>query len=516
MSTEIELKLRLPPDGVARLQHNSLLKSLSISNPVTLKLYSIYYDTSSFDLRHSGIAFRLRREGKRWMQTIKGGGSAIAGLHQRDEWDAPVLKAQPDFTKISNPHLIRLVSAANLRERLRPLFTTEFNRSSRLLRLADGTEAEFCLDRGKIVVGDASAPLCEIELELKSGSSALLFQLALDLLHAIPFRLENVSKAERGYALASGREFPPLKATPVQLVAGMSVAEAFRTISWNCLGHLHSNEAGMLEGQNIEYLHQMRVALRRLRSAMIIFSRASSKTAFTPMTQELKWLAGQLGPARDWDVFVTETLVTICADFADHAGMFRLREKCEQLRSHHNAAARNVVESRRYTESVLKLGAWLSSEQWIVQSDRPASDDLARTGYGAPVKEFAGILLARRHRQLKKHGKKMENSGTPELHALRILAKKQRYAAEFFAGLYPHKGARRYIQSLSILQDILGVMNDTTVAEELLSEVPIAKDGSGEHEAAGIVRGWGASMAWMKKRELGRAWARFDGNNPFW
>lgn len=516
MSTEIELKLRLPPGCVARLQRNSLLKSLSISSPVTRKLYSVYYDTSSFDLRHSRIAFRLRREGKRWTQTIKGGGSAIAGLHQHDEWDAPVLKAQPDFTKISNPGLIRLVSTANLREQLRPLFITEFNRSSRMLRLADGTEVEFCLDRGKIVAGDASAPLCEVELELKSGNPALLFQLALDLVHAIPLRLENVSKAERGYALASGCKFPPLKATPVQLIAGMSVAEAFRTISWNCLGHLHSNEAGMLEGQNTEYLHQMRVALRRQRSALSIFSRMSSKTAFTPMVQELKWLAGQLGPARDWDVFVTETLITVYADFADHTGMFRLREKCEQLRSHHNDAARNVVESERYTESMLKLGAWLSSEQWIVQPDRPASDNLGRTGYEAPVKEFAGILLARRHRQLKKNGRKIRNLGAPELHALRVLAKKQRYAAEFFAGLYPHKEARRYIQSLSILQEILGVMNDTSIAEELLSEVPIAKDRSDEYEAVGIVRGWSASMAWMKKRELAKAWARFDENNPFW
>ncbi|MGH8685808.1 MAG: CHAD domain-containing protein, partial [Nitrosospira sp.] len=145
-----------------------------------------------------------------------------------------------------------------------------------------------------------------------------------------------------------------------------------------------------------------------------------------------------------------------------------------------------------------------------------ASDDLARPGYGTPVKEFAGILLARRHRQLKKYGKKRMNFSAPELHALRILAKKQRYATEFFAALYPHREAKRYIQSLSALQDILGVMNDATIAEGLLSEVPIARDRSDEHEAVGIIRGWGASMALVKKRELDRVWRRFDKNNPFW
>lgn len=516
MPTEIELKLRLPPDCVARLQRNPLLKSLSISSPVTRKLYSVYYDTSNFDLRRSGIAFRLRREGKRWVQTVKGGGSAIAGLHQRDEWDAPILKAQPDFTKISNPDLLKLIGTANLREQLRPLFITEFNRSIRILRLVDGTEAEFCLDRGEIIAGNASAPLCEVELELKSGSPVPLFQLALDLLQVIPLRLENVSKAERGYALASGYKSPPQKARPVQLVAGMSVSEAFRATSWNCLGHLHSNEAGMLEGNDIEYLHQMRVALRRQRSALSIFSAAFSKAVFTPMAQELKWLAGQLGPARDWDVFVAETLIAICADFAGHPGMFRLRKKCEQLRSHHNDAACNAVESMHYVELMLKLSAWLSAEPWGAQSDSLASDDLARAGYGTPVKEFAGILLARRHRQLKKYGKKRMNFSVPELHALRILAKKQRYATEFFAALYPHREAKRYIQSLSALQDILGVMNDATIAEGLLSEVPITRDRSDEHEAVGIIRGWGASMALVKKRELDRAWRRFDKNNPFW
>lgn len=516
MPTEIELKLRLPPDAIARLQHNSLLRSLSLSNSVTRKLYSIYYDTPDFDLRRNGVAFRLRREGKRWMQSIKGGGGVATGLHQRDEWEAPVLKAQPDFTKISDPSLVRLFSPTSLREQLQPLFTTVFNRSTRTLRLSDGSEAEFCLDRGEIIAGDASAPICEIELELKSGSPLPLFQLAQDLLHNIPVRLENVSKAERGYVLASGSRFPPLKARPVQLVAEMGVSEAFKAITWNCLGHLHSNEAGMLEGCDIEYLHQMRVALRRQRSALSIFSKAFSKADFTPIAEELKWLAGQFGPARDWDVFVMETLATVCSAFSGHQGILALREKCEQLRRNHNETARNAVESKHYTELMLRLGAWLCAEPWLAQPDLPASDDSPGTGSGMTVKEFAGTLLARRHRQLRKYDGKLANLSTLELHALRIVAKKQRYAAEFFTGFYPDKETKRYIQSLSTLQDVLGTMNDTAIAERLLSEVPIAKDESDQYEAAGIIRGWGVSRALIKKLELNNAWKHFNKNDPFW
>lgn len=514
MSIEIELKLRLPPDCVVRLQRNPLLKSLSISRPVTQKLYSVYYDTPNFDLKRHGVALRLRRAGNRWVQNIKGGGSAAAGLHQRNEWEASVLQAQPDFTKITEPVLIKLFSATGLREQLRPVFTTEFTRSSRMLRFADGGEAQFCLDRGQITVDNVSVPLCEIELELKSGSPQHLFQLALELLHVFPLRLENESKAQRGYVLYSGCKPQPFKAMPLALAPEMSVNAVFKAIIWNCLEHLHGNEAGMLEGRDSEYLHQMRVALRRQRSALSIFSRIFPKAAFVPVTQELKWLTGQFGPARDWDVFVTQILITACASFPDHSGMAALWEKCEQLRHQHNEIARHTVESAHYAEVMLQLGAWLSAEAWLGQSDPAAPAEL--TGAGAPVKKFATALLAHRHRQLKKYGRELANFSVAELHALRIVAKKQRYVTEFFAGFYPPKEARRYIRCLSALQDILGAMNDTANAQRLLSEMAITENKSAQHEAIGIVLGWSASLALLKKLELERAWMRFNKNRPFW
>jgi inorganic triphosphatase YgiF len=523
MASEIELKLRLPSNCVARVQRSALLKSLSISPSVTQNLYTIYYDTSNLDLRGNDIAFRLRRSGRHWIQSIKGGGSAAAGLHQRYEWEASLLKPQPDYTKISDPSLIRLFDNADLREQMRPLFITECKRRVRTLRLSGGGEAELCLDQGRIVAGGASMPFCEIELELKSGSPLPLFQLALDLLHTIPFRLENVSKAERGYTLALGVAPLPLKAKPVQLIAEMSVNEAFKAIAWNCLGHLHSNEAGMLQGGDIEYLHQMRVALRRLRSALNIFSRAFSKAAFAPMAHELRWLAGQFGPARDWDVFVAETLADIFPHFSDHPGMLPLQEKCEQIRRRHNDEARNAVESAHYTELMLKLGAWLSADSWVTSSDLMGLDNPTGVdrpggsgGLGGPVKEFARTLLAHRHRQLKKYDRKLAKLSSPELHAVRILVKKQRYAGEFFAGFYPPKKVKAYIRSLMELQDLLGVVNDTAIIEHLLREVPDTGDERSEYEVVGIIRGWVASKALAKKLELTNAWANFDKSNPFW
>ncbi|MBA4142294.1 MAG: CYTH and CHAD domain-containing protein [Nitrosospira sp.] len=514
--TEIELKLRLQPENVSRLQRCTLLRTLSISRSVTRKVHSIYYDTGNFDLRRSNTAFRLRRTGKRWVQTIKGGGNAIVGLHQRFEWEAPVLKAQPDFNAISDPALFALFDDAGLREKLHPVFITEFNRSTRILRLADNSEVEFCLDRGRIITPERSIPFCEMELELKSGSPGLLFEFALDLLRIVPLRLENVSKAERGYALISRRKPSPLRATPVALVAEMQVSKAFKAIAWNCLNHLHSNEAGMLEDRDMEYLHQMRVALRRERSAFGIFSSAFSRAAFNPMAKDLKWLAGQLRPARDWDVFVTGTLASVCASFNENPGMLALREKCEQIRCRHKDVARDAVESKHYTGVMLKLGAWLSAESWLVSRDRSTSSGEAEEASWEPIKVFSAAMLSHRHKQLKKHGKKLKSFDAPELHALRIMAKKQRYAAEFFAGLYSHKKAKRYIKSLAALQDVLGVINDNAVIVRLLDELPAGEDGTGEREAIGIIRGWSASLALTRKRELDNVWRVFDKNNPFW
>lgn len=517
MPTETELKLRLSPDCVARLQRNPLLKSLSISRPVTQRLYSVYYDTPNFDLKRHNVALRLRRIGKRWTQAIKGGGSVMAGLHQRDEWEAPVLKAQPDFTKITDPTLIKLFSTTDLREQLHPVFTTEFTRSTRMMRLIDGAEVMFCLDRGEIIAGDISLPLCEIELELKSGSPVQLFRLGLELLHIVPFRLENASKAERGYLLYTDKKLPPLKAAPIELDAEMSVSAAFAAITWNCLNHLHSNETGMLAGRDIEYLHQMRVALRRQRSALNIFSRILPNVAFAPIRQELKWLTSQFGPARDWDVFMTETLAPICTSFPNHPGVVVLQAKCEQLRHQHNEAARHAIESIRYVESMLQLGAWLSAEAWLGQPDPVATSvKLAKIKARMPVKKFATTLLAHRHRQLNKYGNELTNFNIAELHALRIIVKKQRYTAEFFAGFYPYKETKRYLRAMFVLQDILGAMNDTANAKRLLSEVSIAEDKDSQHEAVGIILGWSASLALLKKLELQRAWMHFNKIRPFW
>jgi len=173
----------------------------------------------------------------------------------------------------------------------------------------------------------------------------------------------NRSKAERGYALARGKAEAPIKARPAVLDREMSVNDAFKSVMWATLSHLQANEPGMLAGRDPEYLHQMRVALRRIRSAFGVFAALFPGPAISPVRNELKWLAANLGPARDWDVFVTETLPPIEAQFGARGGLGAFVARCEGLRRAANARARRAARSARYRHLILRLSAWLSAER---------------------------------------------------------------------------------------------------------------------------------------------------------
>jgi inorganic triphosphatase YgiF len=178
--------------------------------------------------------------GKNWLQTIKTEGSVASGLHERNEWEVSVPSNQLDFTQLGDPGMIKLLSDAELRKQLRQVFITRFTRHMYLLQTEEGSQIEFCLDHGKIVIDHTKKFFTEIELELKSGKPTQLFRLALTLVQILPFplRLENISKAERGYMLYTGHKTPPVKALSVELKADMDLTTAFTLIAQNCLDQL--------------------------------------------------------------------------------------------------------------------------------------------------------------------------------------------------------------------------------------------------------------------------------------
>ena len=501
--TEVELKLLIAPADIPRLRRHPLLKTLCRSGPNTRRLTSIYFDTDDFVLKNQSIALRVRRSGRKWIQTVKGGGSVQAGLHQRDEWEAPVAHGTPDFSKLTDPALIRLFAADELRQRLHPIFVTEFRRTIWLLQTEAGDQIEMALDQGEIRAEQRSTPICEVELELKAGNPAALYELALALQQAAPLCPENTSKAERGYALCAAQDaLLPIKATLPDVAREMTVDAAFRAIAWNCISQLQDNQSRLTQGYDPELVHQMRVALRRLRSALCLFSAAAPGIKDTDLNQGLRWLASQLGAARDWDVFLGEILPPVSAALPAEAGLIRLQQQAEKICREKREQARAVAAGQRCNEIILRLGAWLWRAPWRTTA---AAADLEM-----PVSVFAAQMLDRRYRQVRRRGRQIKALTAEQRHTLRIAAKKLRYAAEFFSGLYPLKLTRRYIQALSSLQDELGALNDQVMAARLLTEIGV------DDRASGIVTGWYTCQAGPHLAAMAQLWKRFRRCEIFW
>jgi inorganic triphosphatase YgiF len=505
---EIELKLRVPAAAVRRLSAHRLLRG---TRPARRRLYAIYFDTPALDLWRQGIALRVRRDGRRWVQTVKGGGSAQGGLHQRAEAETGVAGPRPDLSRIRDSDFAGAFASPRLRAQLGPLFVTDFIRSSRVLDLDAGARVEASVDQGVIRGGERTEPFSELELELKDGAPHHLYELALELAADVPLSIEDRSKAGRGYALARNEHAGPVKARPAVLDRGMSVNDAFKAVMWASLAHLQANERGMLEARDPEFLHQMRVAVRRLRSAVGLFAPPFPEPVIATPRRELKWLAASLGPARDWDVFVTETLPPIEAEFGAHGSLVDFSARCARLRRTAGARARRAVHSARYRRLVLSTAAWLVSEGWLPELAAEAAAALQ-----SPVGEFATAVLQRRYNQVRKKGRKLGELSAVELHRLRIAIKKFRYAADFFASLYEPGAARQALKRLSRLQDVLGAMNDAATVANLMAVGFEGARGRRVLEAKGILLGWSRGRAATLKRELKSAWKEFRSAEKFW
>jgi inorganic triphosphatase YgiF len=509
VALEVELKLSIAAENCAALARAAPVKSAGTGRATTAHLYSVYYDTPGFALRQHAVALRLRRIGKRWVQTLKAGGRVEAGLHQREEIETPVAAQIINLQALSESGVADVLTDPQIASQLTPVFITDFRRTTRLLEPVTGTRIELCLDRGAITAGGLHARISEIELELKAGSRAHLIEFAQALLQHVPLRLERASKAERGYLLAASAVPLPVKARPIPLSEQLGVPDALRAIAYGCIDHLQANEQGVLDSEDIEYMHQARVAVRRLRSAFSIFRPAFPSEMLEPWIDELRWLARTLGDARDWDVLMSETLPAVCEALPSEPGLHQLMERCVDLQAAARRGARDAVASKRYTATLLGLLGFFLRAPWQV------AEDIGAAERARPLVEFAGAVLDDRHRKVVKHGAAVAKLDAAQLHALRIRVKKLRYAAEFFATLYPRKDVRPYVDALSDLQELLGTLNDAATADRIARALRDEGD-TGQVEGLGLLRGWCAARGQVSRKQLGKAWARFEKCARFW
>jgi CHAD domain-containing protein len=289
-----------------------------------------------------------------------------------------------------------------------------------------------------------------------------------------------------------------------------ALAEAVR----NFLDHCRGNESCVVARAHDEGVHQMRVAVRRLRSRLALFAGMLPEQQRSYADGELKWLLGELGPARDWDVFCHETLRPVLRRLEAEHDLVFLRSEAEDRRDGAYKRAQAALLSDRYAHMMDWLTGWVEERRWW---ENPKGEG-AMSHLLLSAIDLAAHLLASRHRRVLERGANFDRLTARERHKLRIEGKRLRYAVEFFAPLYPSPTVNAFLDCLKTLQDVLGTANDLEVARRLMIEATQRAHPKNRRRlayAAGLVIGVHSAATDSRAGAAG-AWRGFREAKPFW
>lgn len=489
MALETEIKLALSPATTKRLSAHPMFAD---QLPQQLQLSNTYYDTPDWRLQKKRLAVRFRKKGDDWLLTIKRDAASPGGLARRSEWEAPAQPGQFDFSHVDSPKIRRFLES--LSSELVPLFTTDFTRDLWLVTPSENVRVEVAVDKGKIIAGKRQESICEVELELLEGEIGDLFQVALTLQNSLPLHPQISSKAERGYRLTAGGGLSPVKATAVVLEPSDTALAAYRKTVFACLTQLQGNERGLRETDAPEYVHQSRVAIRRLRSAIRVWRPLLPAEYVTDFDPRWRRIAASLGDTRNWDVFIAEILPPLAKAFPQHPGPLALDQHANERLAVARKAAKASITGRAYSHLLLEF---TTATLALPESPKPSLPKFAPSCLEKCAKKV--VNLARLTRDV-----------APEArHDLRVALKRLRYALEFFASLLPAQRLERYLSRVTPLLDLLGRLNDLAVAEQLIVS-------TSDDPPSDLVRGWLAGRSDLMLGELDDRLGGFLGHPTPW
>ena len=506
---EVELKLLAPPGTLEQLRQAPIIAQHACNGGLVRRLDAVYYDTPDRALHRSGLSLRVRRSGSRYIQTLKRV-PANGGNFSRQEWETPVESVAPDLARLPMADIGDGIDGVAA-DGLVPIFSTKVRRRTQRLELAD-TVVEIAFDEGTIEARGRREPLSEIELELKAGHAGVLYGIGTDLLEIAPLRVGTASKSDRGYGLAFDIAPQASKAGPSGITADHMVDDAIAVLLSANQQHLLANQAVADDGRNPEGVHQMRVALRRLRTAFSLFRRELPLPSLVAFNNEARRLGNKLGAARNWDVFVDEALSGPAQACASQVNFDQLRVAAEPHRKASYAALREALQDAAYNRFQLSLGHWIERRGWRNEVPSEALGILSE-----PISVLAGRALTKLEDTAFKRGEHFRRLPPQSRHRLRITLKKLRYATEFFLPLYGEgTEAKRYLSRLSKLQDALGYDHDAASTPELLGAIGQDSATPELHRAVGALIGWQARDGQLAAETLRKRWRQFKDTPPHW
>jgi inorganic triphosphatase YgiF len=409
-------------------------------------------------------------------------------------------------TKPDLSRLARIADVANLKlDGIKPIFTTDIRRTAYTVQLPGGL-AELVIDTGEVAAKSAGIPVSEIEIELKDGSATALYAFAAALHGKMPLRITAESKAARGYRLVRNKKAGIRKARDLDLDPATTMAEGLAAIAGECLDHLVGNIAGLETGR-AEALHQMRVAIRRLRSALVLFAPHLEPNATQRFGDTLRGFGHALGPGRDWDVFLAETLPEATENSDERAWLAQLAAPAQEAQGSAYTGARHLLDMPEFTGFILAFAGWTEGRLWAAPGEEDLLDE--------PLATHAPKMLDRLADKVHKRGRHLAKCSLEELHALRKAIKKLRYATEYLAGLYPDKPVKDYRRACASALEMLGLINDTVTTDLIVGSLA---DGRRTHlaPAVSLLSRHCAERRKDARNALPDGWAALRDAEPFW
>jgi CHAD domain-containing protein len=489
----MELELALHPDDAMRLLHLKQIDAVKTGRIRTQATRVIWHDSPTRELAADRRAL-AESQGTWQLERLTPG--------VQEAW--PPGAPPPCLGEADEPSAL----PGTLPEPLAPVAALE-GKSTSLLLAQDRDPVSLTLLRGVLRTVTAEHAICRLRVD---GPDAAVHALTMALAAELRLSIPHASLAAEALATVSGSIPEPRRLGAAELPGRPypSVADSFRHV----LGHLtdvilHFAPTAASGQEDTEPVHQMRVAVRRARSAIAVYRDALACPAFDTADDQLKIVGNHLAPVRNWDVFATETAPAVTKALPDDAKLGRLIVAAQRRRREADAALRAWLAGPEFRGIGIGL-AWLAaSGSWIVPAEAEQQALLA-----TPLPDFAAAILQRRWKKLMAAGKHIETLDIPSLHGLRLRAKRARYAAEIFVPLFPGKASDRFLRRLTALQKHLGILNDGATAELLLRDISTE---SGRHGyAAGLVLGYLAAAASGIRPKIFRVWRKFADASPFW
>ena len=500
---ELELKLTGSASLLGTLPGSPFLSALIRGNGQWSRLASTYYDTPTGALKAAGISLRRREEGGKLIQTVKS--ISNKGVMSRREWETAVSAGDPRPAVTGKGAIDVLLDQAA--QSLRPVseivvdrWQAEFQYQTSLIEVSiDQGRASAQSPLGAMVSG----PIAEIELELLEGNLADLFVAARMFLDRGGLRLHLTPKQEQATLIANGRAYSVPGRQSFIASTSDTAGDVLRAALIKCAERIIELQPSIVEGRAPEGIHQMRVELRRFRAVERAFRNATRCPNLMRLAERAKSIGRALGQARDWDVFLDETVAGIPQQNGAVAGFARLKSEANAARAEAWSVAARQIGEREFAVFSLDLLSAAHLGRW-------QSEALKR-----PVRGYAKRALDRSLKKTRKIARQVNPNDLATLHPMRIALKKLRYAVQLFRGAYPKEERRSYMAAMASLQDLLGAVNDAVVAQKLADG---AAEGLGKEamRAAGFVCGFYAARGDDAAAKIDAAWALFEKTRPFW